>query len=207
MKITHHTNSENGDNSWVAFKGNTSSNDKKKKNTKIGRKENSAIRKKPQKHQSKAKQKEVQMKHEEINEDEEEEKIVEEIDFQDSYSYKFEINNSSPPKKNNKKNSQIDQKNSKGLNKTETMMGQNRKSNNLKAKIIEFVPSSDPNSGMKTNATNFNDQKFMDSRDKIAFEDSLISGTKIDIPGQKKTFQKKAKPMDEKRQKIEEIQK
>ena len=59
---------------------------------------------------------------------------------------------------------------------------------------------------MKTNATNFND-KFMDSRDKIAFEDSLISGTKIDIPGQKKTFQKKAKPMDEKRQKIEEIQK
>lgn len=38
------------------------------------------------------------------------------------------------------------------------------------------------------------------------FEDSLVSGTKINIPGQKKHLQKKHKDVEEKRQKIEEIQ-
>jgi hypothetical protein len=52
----------------------------------------------------------------------------------------------------------------------------------------------------------FNDQKFTESRDNFGFEDSLISGTKIEPPGQKKHTNKKNKEVDEKRQKIEEIQ-
>lgn len=60
---------------------------------------------------------------------------------------------------------------------------------------------------MKTSTLHFNDQKFAESKDNIIFEDSLVSGTKINIPGQKKHLQKKHKEVEEKRQKIEEIQK
>jgi hypothetical protein len=66
---------------------------------------------------------------------------------------------------------------------------------------------SEPTSGVKNNKMNFNERKFSESRDNVAFEESIVSGTKIELPGQKKHLNKKNIEVDEKRQKIDEIQK
>lgn len=84
-------------------------------------------------------------------------------------------------------------------------MNQNRKSKlfEFSDSYLEIISVSEPNSISKTNPHAFNEQKYGDSRDIIGFEDSLISGTKIDIPVQKKN----KKQLNDKRHKIEEIQK
>ena len=90
-------------------------------------------------------------------------------------------------------------------NKTDTSFPHKRKSNSF----VSFSEpnASEPNSWGKSGMIAYNDQKFNDSKEYIAFEDSLISGTKIDIQGQKKQIQKQQKEIDHHRRKIDEIQK
>ena len=127
-KITHHTNSENDENPWVSVKGNISKNNKIKKNTKIGHKENSVVRKKNQKNPEKMIKKNKKQSQAGLNNELEEEKEYEESEIIDSYSYKFEINNKSPQKDHSNNHNHDQYEDSKVLNKTETVMGQNRKS-------------------------------------------------------------------------------
>jgi len=182
-KVTHDTTSENGDNSWIISKGHASSNEKKKRGAKFSR-GNSKIRpnKNPKRVPKKKDSKEM-----------EEEKIHEEIDAQDSYSHKFDASKNSPHRKGQGKKPQDCVKE---LNKTDTLMKQNRK---------KIVPNSDPNSGVKNTAMHFHDQKFGESSGKIGFEDSLVSGTKIGIQSHKNINSKK-KAINEKRKKIDKIQ-
>ena len=112
-KVTHDTTSENGDNSWIMSKGHASSNEKKKKASKFSR-GNSKVR--PNKNPKKVPKKKAPQQMEE-------EKIYEEIDPQDSYSYKFDVKNQSPHGKGQKP-----QDYEKELNKTDALMKQNRKS-------------------------------------------------------------------------------
>ena len=117
-KVTHDTTSENGENSWIKSRRNLSSNEKGKKSTKYSR-ENSRIRLKKNSQKLSKKTK--------TNKKMEEEKVHGEIDVQDSYSYKFEVSNSSPQKKAEAGKTKDYEKE---LNKTETVMNQNRKSKN-----------------------------------------------------------------------------
>lgn len=129
-KVTHDTTSENGDNSWIMTKGHASSNEKKKKPTKFSR-GNSKVRlnKNPKRLPKKKAPQEM-----------EEEKIHEEIDAQDSYSYKFDASNQSPHKKGQAKKPQDYEKE---LNKTDTLAKQNRKSKKMSVNFrncSEFRP-------------------------------------------------------------------
>lgn len=89
-------------------------------------------------------------------------------------------------------------------NKTETTFQEKFKSK-LFNKISKEPTGSEPNSGVK--GAHFQDHKFGESKDYIAFEDSLVEGTKIDIAGQKKQHNKKQVELEAKRKKIIEIQK
>ena len=187
-RATNNTNSENDENfSSIGREGIRMSNEKfsNKRSSKRG----SSVLKKQQKmlrESSLDKSKIKGVTKVKRQNDLEEEKIDEEI--QESYGSRFDrskpVSNKLTPNKKDLSHSPIDPKVTKIHNKTETLLGQN----NMKQKI-------DPM------------QRTQNTADGISFEDSLVTGTKIDIPKKNKNLQKKYQDVNSKKPKIDEIQK
>lgn len=114
-KVTQHTNSENGENSWI--KGNISSNEKSK-NKKTKEKRSGSMVRKQAKQSIKQKNLKSSQNPPDLNNClEEEDKIVEEIEVHESYNNKFDDSHNSSHKKKINNNPEKEAKTDKMMNK------------------------------------------------------------------------------------------